>query len=543
LTWIKRPARPGDKIGLPPPKDRILSAPAAPTVSTAPSIRSLLAMLVLASAAPALLLAAALLAVEYGRDRETLERDSIATARAMAQAVDRELVSITAAAQVLSTSQRVLAHDLRPFYEQAQQVVAMGIGDNAVLSEASGQQLLNTLRPLGATLPRHGNPAQLRAVFEERRPAVSDLYVGGVLRRPVISVDVPVLHDEKVIYALSIGALPERFQAVLRAQKLPPGWIGAVFDSTGTIVARTHEHERFVGRKGSPELVRRMAEQAEGALDAVTLEGIPVVSAYSRSPTTGWVVALGIPRENLLAQLWQRIGGTAAAAALVLALGLVLAWAIGGRIARSIRGLAGPAGQIGLRERLAVRPLGLREADEVGRALMRASELIFSAEHRAHHDALTGLPNRALFEDMAARFIELCRRDGQPLALLFIDLDGFKRVNDEHGHEVGDRLLCAVAARLHASIRGSDVAARLGGDEFGMLLFDADAQAAARVAAKLVDTLSEPYELKQHRVEISASIGIAVFPEAGETAEELLRRADRAMYKVKVGGKRGHALS
>ena len=513
------------------------------TARRPPSIRRLLTMLVLASAAPAVPLAAALLDQEYARDRETLERDSIATARAMAQAIDRELVSITAAAQVLSTSQRLVAGDLHPFYEQAQQVVAMGIGDNVVLSDASGQQILNTLEPLGGKLPRHGNPAQVRAVFEQRRPAISDLYLGGVLHRPVVSVDVPVLRDGRVLCALSIGALPQRFQAVLGAQKLPSGWIGAVFDSTGTLVARTQEHERFLGRKGSPELVRRMSEQAEGALDTRTLEGIPVISAFSRSPATGWAVALGIPRERLAVRLWQRIGSTAAGAVLVLAFGLVFAWLIGERIARSIRGLGGPAAQIGLGERISVPRLGLSEADEVGRALVRASELISNAEHRAQHDPLTGLPNRALFRDMATRFIELCRRERSPLALLFIDLDRFKRVNDERGHEVGDRLLCAVAARLRAAIRGSDVAARLGGDEFGMLLVHADEQAAARVATKLVDALSQPYDLSSERVEISASIGIAVCPDGGRTAEELLRHADQAMYKVKLGGKRGHALS
>ena len=497
----------------------------------------------LAAAAPAVLLASALLALEYRRDRDTLERNSIATARAMSQAIDRELISITAAAEVLSTSQRILSPDLRAFYQQARQVAAMGIGDNVVLTDASGQQRLNTLLPLGAELPMHGNPAQLRAVFEKRQPTVSDLYLGGALRRPVVSVDVPVLRDGQVVYALSVGALPERFHSVLVAQKLPPGWIGAVFDSSGALVARTQEEQRFVGHQGSPKLVQRMREQPEGAIETVTLEGIPVVSAYSRSPATSWTVALGIPRESLAARLWERIGGMAAATALVLAIGLAFAWVIGGRIASSIRALAAPASQIGLGRPVSIPPLGLREADEVARALVRASRMISSAEHRAQHDPLTGLPNRALFKDMAERFIELCRRDAKPLALLFIDLDGFKRVNDENGHEYGDRLLCEVAARLQASIRGSDVAARLGGDEFGMLLFNADAHAAASVAAKLVDALSQPYEVNARRIEISASIGIAGCPEAGTSGEALLRSADRAMYKVKLGGKRGHAVA
>ena len=188
-------------------------------------------------------------------------------------------------------------------------------------------------------------------------------------------------------------------------------------------------------------------------------------------------------------------------------------------------------------------PLGLQEADEVGEALARASRMLVSAEHRAHHDALTGLANRSLLGELAAEHVALCKREGTRLSLLFIDLDGFKRVNDAHGHGTGDRLLCAVAERLKNTVRGSDVVARLGGDEFAVLLVRADVETAAEVAGKLVDSLSAPYSVPPHTLEISASIGVAGYPESGASAEELLKRADEAMYKVKFAGKRGHAVS
>jgi diguanylate cyclase (GGDEF)-like protein len=178
----------------------------------------------------------------------------------------------------------------------------------------------------------------------------------------------------------------------------------------------------------------------------------------------------------------------------------------------------------------------------VGAALVRASELILSAEHRAQHDPLTGLPNRALFRELAARYVELCQRDGKALSVLFIDLDGFKRINDQFGHETGDQLLCAVAVRLKNAVRGSDVAARLGGDEFGMLLMDAQAGPATAIAAKLVDSLSAPYDVQSRRLEVSASIGVAAYPQAGVTADDLIKGADEAMYKVKLAGRRGYAV-
>jgi diguanylate cyclase (GGDEF)-like protein len=504
----------------------------------APSIRRRLSVLVLASAVPAVLAAAGLLAYEHQRDRERLERDSIATARAMVSAIDRELDGITVAAQVLATSRRAQTGDLRAFYRQAREVIATGIGTNVVLSDASGRQVVNTLRPLGEALPMHGNAEQLRSVFATSRPVVSDLYVGGVLRRPVMSVDVPVFRDGRVVYVLSVGELPERFRTILSEQKLPAAWIGAVFDKAGTVVARTHEHERFVGGKGARELVQRMAEQPEGALDAVTLEGIAVVSFFSRSPATGWTVAIGIPRRDLDAPLWRRSRSAAAAAAALLVLGLAMAWAIGGSIARSIRGLVQPAAQIGRREEIQVPPLGLQEADEVGEALARASRLIVNAEHRAQHDPLTGLANGTLFREVAAHQVELCKRSEGRLSILFADLDGFKQVNDDLGHDAGDQLLRYFAARLKSALRASDLAARVGGDEFAVLLADADAAAAAGTAAKLTEALAPPYEIAGRSLRISASIGVANYPDSGASVEQLMQRADEAMYRVKSTRKR-----
>lgn len=508
----------------------------------APGIGRRLRALVLASFVPAALLAAALLVEDFRQDRMRLERDAIATARAMAHATEIDLVSVSRVAQILASSQRLQEGDLAGFYRHAREVAALEIGANVVLSDADGRQVLNTFRPLGEPLAAHGNPAQLRAVFATGRPVISDLYLGGVLRRPVIGVDVPVFRDGKVAYALSIGVLPDRFRSILAGQKLPPGWIGAVFDTTGTVVARTQEHERFVGGKGAAALVERMAVATEGVIETDTLEGIPVVSVFSRSPLTGWTVALGIPRRDFTEAITQRTATVLLAALVALGLGLVLASRVGAGIARSIRGLVDPAARLGRGESVAVPPLGLAEANEVGAALASASRMIASAEHRARHDALTGLANRALFLEAAARQVEMGKRERSRSAILYIDLDGFKPVNDRHGHATGDALLRAVAERLRNGVRATDIAARLGGDEFAVLLVHADAEQAAAIAAKLVDSLSAPYELGAHAVEVGASIGVAGFPESGASAEEVLKRADEAMYRAKSGGRRRHAV-
>jgi diguanylate cyclase (GGDEF)-like protein len=154
--------------------------------------------------------------------------------------------------------------------------------------------------------------------------------------------------------------------------------------------------------------------------------------------------------------------------------------------------------------------------------------------HQALYDSLTGLPNRRLFEDRLAQSILASQRDGYPLALLLMDLDRFKDVNDNLGHLAGDRVLQEVARRLRAALRGSDTVCRLGGDEFAMLLWNVKGTQGAAVAArKVVEAVREPYLLGRERVYISASIGIALSPEHGEDGETLLRRADVAMYTAK----------
>jgi diguanylate cyclase (GGDEF)-like protein/PAS domain S-box-containing protein len=163
--------------------------------------------------------------------------------------------------------------------------------------------------------------------------------------------------------------------------------------------------------------------------------------------------------------------------------------------------------------------------------------------HQAYHDALTGLPNRMLFQDRLTQALALARRDGRGLAVLFLDLDQFKLVNDTLGHAAGDRLLQRVAARLQQSMRASDTVARVGGDEFSLLLPGVErASHAARMAEKLLAMVARPVEIDQQRLYITTSIGISLYPADGGDAEALLTSADVAMYRVKELGRNGFQL-
>ena len=156
------------------------------------------------------------------------------------------------------------------------------------------------------------------------------------------------------------------------------------------------------------------------------------------------------------------------------------------------------------------------------------------ALHIALHDPLTGLPNRLLLEQRLEHGLAQSRRYGQKLAVMFIDLDKFKNINDSYGHDIGDKLLITVARRLQDAVRGEDMVSRWGGDEFICLLLNIKHESdAVNFATKMVEEISQECDLDGTVVSISATIGIAICPKDGETAEILFRQVDRAMYRSK----------
>src|SRR4051794_27368739 len=175
-------------------------------------------------------------------------------------------------------------------------------------------------------------------------------------------------------------------------------------------------------------------------------------------------------------------------------------------------------------------------------AVHRGGSEAIAKEHQALHDALTGLPNRELFRDRIDQAIRTSRRSGEAAVVMIMDLDHFKEINDTLGHHYGDLLLQEVSRRLMAALRDSDTVARLGGDEFGVLLPRvANSQNATNVAQQLLVALREPFVLEGMRLEIDASIGIALHPVHGEDVEMLNQRADIAMYSAKQAG-RGYQI-
>jgi diguanylate cyclase (GGDEF)-like protein len=175
----------------------------------------------------------------------------------------------------------------------------------------------------------------------------------------------------------------------------------------------------------------------------------------------------------------------------------------------------------------------------VFRDVSSARALAEQIAHLAEHDFLTGLPNRMLLNDRIGQAIALAPRHGKKVALLYIDLDGFKQINDSLGHPSGDKLLQSVATRLQGCVRGTDTVSRQGGDEFVVLLSEVQrSEDVATLARQIVESVAESHSIDGQNLFVNGSIGVSIYPDDGLTAESLLKNADTAMYRAKTDGRK-----
>ena len=664
-------------------------------------VRTVLVGLVLASLVPGLFGAGYLLVRDYDNGLAQRSKDNIAAARLLVQAVDAQLDKARVLAQMLATDDATLRGDLPALHVRARELLARaGVGRNVVLTDRSGQQVLNTLRDYGQPLPRHGNPDLVSRVFEKGEPVISELYTGGLVGLPVLSVDVPVTIDGRIQYDLSVGLTPGSFDPLWATAGFPPDRMVAIFDPSGTIAARSFAAERFVGHKGAAEFIRRIRETGEGVMTSRTLEGIDMVSAFSRSRTTGWSVGVGVPLEVLRGELRRALGMLALFFAVFFAVGVALAAAAARLIERSMQALVEPAMALGAGMNVPAPATAIRETDEVAHAIHEAAKLLATrtraleeantalreregelreAQHIARlgtwdwsrgrgdvrvsdearalfgggqctfagmrgttlpaedwqraddalrraastgqgfdiqlavnalagermwaevtgrpvldahgevvavmgtvqdvterkraqdtlregearfreqlerqvaertaqltqanralenavrHDALTGLDNRlSANERLRAEFVRM-KRGGTPSALLLLDIDRFKSINDRFGHGSGDEVLRHFALLLREGLRESDFAARFGGEEFVVILPETSLDGAVQLAEKLRGEIAAARFPGPIRV--TTSIGVSCGRRDDTSEIDVVFRADKALYRAKGEGR------
>lgn len=386
------------------------------------------------------------------------------------------------------------------------------------------------------------------------------------LRQPTVWVATPVVVDNGTVVGVIVINLDlNRVFDRLRAD-LPAGFQVYLSNRWGDVLIHPQASETFGFESGRRVFIQDtfapVAALISGERSTVVAQKGPaiqgqgsLIAAFVRRPfgelSNQRFVVFGLsrPLDEVVREAdqlgWNMIRLMFAVAALALALAFLVARVVTEPLKTMVKAMRQ------FSQEQVIRPLPSARGDEIGalaqslnemqvtvvNTLRELNESRQSLRHLAQHDPLTGLPNRALFNDRLVQALAQARRSDVRVALLFVDLDGFKAINDQHGHHIGDLLLIDVARRMSACVRQSDTVGRLGGDEFVVLLSPVDQFDDARLVAETIcRQLDLPFVLEGHSVRVAASVGLAVYPEHGADPEHLSRRADAAMYLAKSRG-------
>jgi PAS domain S-box-containing protein len=386
-------------------------------------VRSLLLLLVLTVLLPGIIGVTTLIHHQYRQEQQELEREASRMAKSLALAVDNELLGARKVAEALATSGYFTKRDFPALHRQLTEALQKSkLGSHAVLSDVTGRQLLNTQKPYGTPLPMHANPELVRQVFASGQPAISNIYVGAIARRPLASVDIPVVIDGSVAYDLGVGISTDKFDALLKSQSRPLNWEVGIFDRQGRVVARTFSTQ-LAGSAVSPSLWRAMQDHRSDMSDITTLDGTVMRSVFDRASASGWYVAVCVPRVILEDDLQQRIALFGLILLLMFGTGVGLAWFMGNRIARSVNALTAPARALEAGEPMHISPVYFREADDVALAMAGTARLLAKRQHvlrerdiellTAQRLGRMGSWNWMLGSDVVEASAETCRMFGR----------------------------------------------------------------------------------------------------------------------------------
>ena len=345
------------------------------------SVRGRLVLLTVSLLLPALLLMGLLL---VGADRESrgqLYQQLVTTARALSGAVDRQAATGIAVAETLATDQALLSGDWAAFYARAQRVAQKRPGW-IVVSDIEGQQVLNTLKPYGEPLPKSPRASDLTSALLAGRSKISDLRQGKVTGKPVITVATPIMVRGKP-YVLSYVVEATSFTSVFRQQRVPDNWVATLLDNDRRVIARSRLNEKFTGALASKDMEENLRHSTEGVNKSLSLEGVPTMVAYTRSPQTGWTLVVAVPRRDLASTVNRSVALGGGLFLLLLGLGIATALVYSRRINDEMRQLVLDAQAIGRRESLPpASPGSLEEIAAVHAALRSASRELKAREER-----------------------------------------------------------------------------------------------------------------------------------------------------------------
>jgi two-component sensor histidine kinase len=294
-----------------------------------------LVLLVAGTMLPLIVFAVGIVVNNYEQDRENATLRLLDTVRSIRLVLDTEVQRMTSGLQVLSLTNALRDRDLGSFRR-----IAAGFldqyGKNGVVlvAERDGRQVFSSVTSETAALPPRNNRDIVERVFATKRPQYSNLFTGAVKKQLIVTVEVPVMRDGEVIYAISFSPPIEIFQTIIEQQLPGKDWTISIFDGEGVNFARVPNPQSTVGQRASPSLYAEMFRRPESTFATVSLEGVPLITSVARSSLTGWTVAAGIAEGSLVAPLWRSVAITSAIGGILLLVGLAFAVRMATTIAR-----------------------------------------------------------------------------------------------------------------------------------------------------------------------------------------------------------------
>jgi two-component sensor histidine kinase len=294
-----------------------------------------LVLLVAGTTLPLIIFAAAIIFSHYERDREDASRRVLATVRSIRLVLDAEMQRMAGGLQVLALTNALRDNDFEGFRRIAKGFLDQYRDGGVVLvADHEGRQVFSSVTTDTASLPLRNNREIVEKVFAEKKPLYSNLFVGAVRKKLIVTVEVPVFRDNEMIYDLSFTPPIEIFQDIINTQRPSEDWTMSIFDAEGTNFARVPNPEETVGKRASPTLYAAMFKQSEATLPTVSLEGVPLITAFMRSSLTGWTVAGGVAEATLVGPLWRNLAITSLIGSVLLLIGLAFAVRMAAAIAR-----------------------------------------------------------------------------------------------------------------------------------------------------------------------------------------------------------------
>lgn len=450
-----------------------------------------------------------------------------------------------------------------------------------ISTEQHGLELVRVDRDGGGLTRVEGLDLQEKAhypyVFKTKRLKRGQIYLSDIsinhelgahagLLKPTLRVAAPVFTDQdraRAVVVINIDL--NRMFARLKAD-LPASYQVYLANQWGDYLVHPDESQAFGFDQGRRVLVQETFEPVSTLINGTSTHVVTTVQAPAWAPGgevaaflrlpmggvgEGRFVVLGLsqPQAEVVRETTRVAWNTVQVILVLGCIAVLLAALVSRAVTGPLRAMA-RAVTLFSREQV-VSHLPDARADELGQLarslndmqativanMEEINESRRTLRHLAQHDALTGLPNRTLCDDRVQQALSQAKRDLNRLALIFVDLDDFKSINDTYGHHAGDLLLCSAARRMEGCVRNADTVGRLGGDEFLVLLATIDKEQDANlVAGKIREALSQPFDLDGSRLSITCSIGVAIYPEHGGDAITLSKSADAAMYLAKEGG-------